>query len=131
MLAVAAESSRTGHTASRNLRAASKRRHERWELDVGHCGAECLELPGIQEHVAALAAGEEPCLMPSAILPHYADPVITLECADSAAPNAARYRNGRGHGEIVGMLVLRCPFRSLGEQIQYGRAECQEAERDC
>ena len=111
------------------LPAASKRRNDRRELDVGHCGAECIELSRVQEHHAALAAGKELSFVPAAVLSHDADAVIALKCADPAAPYAARYGNGRGHGEIVVILLRRCPFSLPGEEVLYGGDEHQLDER--
>ena len=113
----------------RGLRASSQRRNDRRELDVGRCGAECIELNRVQEHHAALAAGKDLSLVPAAVLPHDADAVIALKCADPAAPYAARYGNGRGHGEIVVILLWRCPFSPPGEEILYGGDEHQLDER--
>jgi hypothetical protein len=40
--------------------------------------------------------------------------------ADSAAPHAARDRNGCGSDEIVVILIQGCLFRSFGEDVLYG-----------
>lgn len=96
-------------------------RNDRRELDVGRPGAELVELSRVQEHYAALAAGKELSLVPTAVLSQYTDTVIALECSDAAAPCAARYGNGRGHPGIVVIATVRCPFRSIRRRTLDGR----------
>ena len=103
------------------LPAPSQRRNDRRELDVGRRSTEFIELSRVQEHDAALAAGKELRFVPAAVLPHYADAVVALERADSAAPNAARYGDGRGHARIVVILAAPCPFRSIRGTTLDGR----------
>lgn len=105
------------------LAAASKRRHDWSKLNVGGSSAKYIELAGVKEHHTALAAGEELSLVPATVFSHHTYAMIALEGADSAAPHAARNRNGCGHGEIVVIPLRRCPFSSPAQEILYGGKE--------